>query len=82
LLNPLVGPKLAKLILNGVSDQDIVNIAEIFEKYVTAADRQSFISDLQKYAGLKSAIQKFNTRSRYIEKGNSFAKNSKGRFTS
>jgi hypothetical protein len=53
----LVGPKLAKLILNGVSDQDIVNIAEIFEKYVTAADRQSFISDLQKYAGLKSAIQ-------------------------
>jgi hypothetical protein len=29
----------------------------MFEKYVAAAERQSFISDLQKYGGLKSAIQ-------------------------
>jgi len=52
LLNPLIGPKLAKIILNGVSDQDIVNIAEIFEKYVTAADRQRLFLIYKNMPGL------------------------------
>lgn len=57
-LLPLVGPKLVKLIQSGVSEQDIINIAAAFEKYVAGIDRQSFASELEVYGGLKSLIQK------------------------
>lgn len=63
LLLPLVGPKLVKLTQSGVSEQDIVNIAAVFEKYVAGIDRQSFASELQTYGGLKSAIQKLTKES-------------------
>jgi hypothetical protein len=46
LLSPLVGPKLVKLTQNGISEQDIINIAAVFEKYVADKDRQSFVSEL------------------------------------
>jgi hypothetical protein len=49
---PLVGPKLVKLTQNGVTEQDIINIAAIFEKYVAIKDRQSFISELESYGSL------------------------------
>jgi hypothetical protein len=32
---------------SGVTEQDIIDIAAVFEKYVAAKDRQSFISDLE-----------------------------------
>jgi FtsZ-binding cell division protein ZapB len=63
LLLPLIGPKLIKLTQNGVSEQDIVNIATVFEKYVAGIDRQSFASELQTYGGLKSTIQKLTKES-------------------
>jgi hypothetical protein len=63
ILLPLVGPKLVKLTQSGVSEQDIVNIAAVFEKYVAGIDRQSFVSELEVYGGLKSAIQKLSKQS-------------------
>jgi hypothetical protein len=57
---PLIGPKLVKLTQSGVSEQDIINIAVVFEKYVTGKDRESFVSELEAYGGLKSAIQELS----------------------
>jgi FtsZ-binding cell division protein ZapB len=57
---PIVGPKLMTLIQNGVTEPDIINIANIFEKYVARKDRQSFVSDLENYVSLKSAIQELS----------------------
>jgi hypothetical protein len=54
----LVGPALAKLIQSGIKEQDIINLASIFERYSTGIDRQSLISELDKYGSLKSAIEK------------------------
>ena len=68
LLQPLVGPKLVKLTQRGVSEQDIINIAAVFEKYVAGIDRQSFVSELDKYGGLKSTIQKLSKESDELRK--------------
>jgi len=57
---PIVGPKLMTLIQNGVTEPDIINIANIFEKYVARKDGQSFVSDLENYGSLKSAIQELS----------------------
>ncbi|MFL6377463.1 MAG: hypothetical protein ACJ72R_08390 [Nitrososphaeraceae archaeon] len=63
LLNPLIGPKLLKLIQSGLSEQDIINVADIIKKYGAVGgddsniDMQSLVSDLNKYGGLKSAIE-------------------------
>jgi len=57
---PQVAPTLLKLTQNGVSEQTIINIASVFEKYVTGNDRESFISELEHYGGLKSAIQELS----------------------
>ena len=62
LLSPLVGPKLVKLTQNGVTEQDIINMA-VFEKYIAGKDRQSFVSELEVYGGLKSAIQELTKQS-------------------
>jgi hypothetical protein len=56
----LVGPNLVKLTQSGVTDQDIINIAAVFEMYIAGKDRQSFISDLQVYGSLKSGIQELS----------------------
>jgi hypothetical protein len=63
LLLPLVGPKLVKLTQSGVSEQDIIDIAAVFEKYIAGKDRQSFISDLEVYGSLKSAVQELSKQS-------------------
>src|SRR5215831_9518716 len=47
---------------NGVTEPDIINIAAIFEKYVARKDRQSFVSDLQNYVSLRSAIQELSNQ--------------------
>jgi DNA-binding transcriptional MerR regulator len=60
LLLPLVGPKLVKLTQSGVSEQDIINIATVFEKYVAGKDSESFVSELEHYGGLKSVIQELS----------------------
>ena len=63
LLLPLVGPKLVKLTQNGVSEQAIINIAAVFEKYIPGKERESFVSELEVYGGLKSAIQELTKQS-------------------
>lgn len=60
LLLPLIGPKLVKLTQSGVSEQDIINISAVFEKYIAEVDRQSFVTELEKYGGLKSTLQKLS----------------------
>jgi len=57
---PQVAPTLLKLTQNGVSEQAIINIAAVFEKYVTVKDRESLVSDLEAHGGLKSAIQELS----------------------
>jgi peptidoglycan hydrolase CwlO-like protein len=57
---PLVGPDLMKLTQGGVTEQDIIKIACIFEKYVAGKDRESFVSELENYGSLKSAIQELS----------------------
>ena len=57
---PIVGPKLMTLIQNGVTEPDIINIAAIFERYVARKDRESFVTELENYGSLKSAIQELS----------------------
>lgn len=63
LLSPLIGPKLVKLTQSGVTEQDIINIAAVFEKYIPDKDRRSFVSELEQYEGLKSAIRELSNQS-------------------
>jgi hypothetical protein len=61
LSNPLIGSKLSKLIQSGLSEQAIINVAAIIEKYAALAgntDNQSLVSDMEKYGGLRSAIER------------------------
>lgn len=58
-----IGPALAKLFQSGLKEQDIIDVAAIFERYSTgsvsggsSADRRSLIAELEKYDSLKSAI--------------------------
>jgi chaperonin cofactor prefoldin len=67
LLLPLVGPKLVKLTQSGVSEQDIIDIAAVFEKHVAHKDRQSFISELEVYGSLKSGIQELSKQSEIMK---------------
>ena len=49
-----------KLTQSGISEQAIINIAAVFEKYVAGKDSESFVSELEHYGGLKSAIQELS----------------------
>ncbi|HET7390241.1 MAG TPA: hypothetical protein VFJ51_05410, partial [Nitrososphaeraceae archaeon] len=72
LAQPLVGPSLQRLFSKGVVEQDIVEFANLFERFhsysgdggsggsSTNIDKQSLISALQKYGGIKSTIQELN----------------------
>jgi hypothetical protein len=46
---PLVGPKLVKLTQAGLSEKNIIYVADLLERYIASKDRQSFISDLEAY---------------------------------
>ena len=68
LAQPLVGPSLQRLFSNGVVEQDIVELANLFERShiysgssgsSTNIDRQS-LSASQKHGGIKSTIQELN----------------------
>jgi len=52
--------KLLKLSQSGVSEQDIIIIVAIFENYVTDKERELFVSELEAYGGLKSALQELS----------------------
>jgi len=61
---PLVGPLLAKLVQSGVNEQDIINVAYIFNTHTgsksNTIDIQLLISDLHKYGPIKSVIQQLS----------------------
>ena len=62
----LVGPALSKLIQSGLKEQDIINVASIFENYFfVGIDRQqsslsSLISELDKYGGFRAGLEKLS----------------------
>jgi hypothetical protein len=61
---PLVGPLLARLVQSGVNEQDIINVAYIFNTHTDSksdtTDIQLLISDLHKYGPIKSVIQQLS----------------------
>ncbi len=61
---PLVGPLLAILVQSGVNEQDIINVAYIFNTHIgsnsNTIDIQLLISDLHKYGPIKSVIQQLS----------------------
>jgi cell division protein FtsB len=63
LVQPLVGPVLQRLIENGVKEQDIIELASIFETYGGSRpgnnpiDKQTLITELAKYDSFKAMIQ-------------------------
>jgi hypothetical protein len=81
LSNPLIGPKLLKLIQSGVSEQDIINVAAVIEKYSALAgnniDNQSLVSDIEKYAGLHSAVEHLTKQVDMLRKDAVFLENQK-----
>jgi uncharacterized protein (UPF0335 family) len=80
LSNPLIGPKLLKLIQSGVSEQDIINVAAVIEKCSALAgniDNQSLVSNMEKYGGLHSAIERLTKEVNMLRKEAVFLENQK-----
>jgi hypothetical protein len=63
LVQPLVGPALQTLFENGIKEQDIIELASIFETYGSShrgnnpIDKQTLITELTKYGSFKAMIQ-------------------------
>jgi predicted nucleic acid-binding Zn-ribbon protein len=63
LVQPLVGPALQTLFGNGIKEQDIIELAKIFEMYGGSGlsnnliDKQTFITELAKYGSIKPMTQ-------------------------
>jgi DNA repair exonuclease SbcCD ATPase subunit len=65
LAQPLIGPNLIGLFQIGVNEQDIINMAYIFQRHADGGssstsismDIQSLIAELQKYGSIKSTIE-------------------------
>ena len=67
LAQPLVGSALIRLIQSGVKEQDIINIANIFESVSngnsSTTDMQLLIAELKQYKTSKAIIQRLNQES-------------------
>lgn len=67
LAHPLVGSALIRLIQSGVKEQDIINIAHIFETVSngnsSTTDMQLLIAELNQYKTIKAIIQRLNQES-------------------
>jgi hypothetical protein len=65
LAQPLIGPILFGLFQIGVNEQDIINMAYIFQRHAdggssstsSSIDTQTLIAELQKYGSIKSTIE-------------------------
>jgi hypothetical protein len=74
LVQPLVGPVLQRLIENGVKEQDIIELANIFETYGgrghsnNPIDKQTLINELAKYGSLIAMIQALEQRNDELQK--------------
>jgi hypothetical protein len=91
LSNELIGSALSKLIQKGLTEQDIINVAAAIEKYAadgantssadgsSSTDKQppQLISDLEKYGGLKSTIERLTQRGNTLTRDIEFLGNQK-----
>src|SRR3954454_24587174 len=61
---PLVGPLVARLVQSGVNEQDIINVAYIFNTHIGSKSNTTYIqlliADLQKYGTINSVIQQLS----------------------
>jgi phage shock protein A len=63
LVQPFIGPALQTLFANGIKEQDIIELANIFETYGGSGlsnnpiDKQTFITELAKYGSIKAMTQ-------------------------
>ena len=65
LAQPLVGPALQKLFYNGIREQDIIDLSNLFERYRRSngnIDKQSLIAKLEKYGSIESTIQQLTQK--------------------
>jgi hypothetical protein len=65
LAQPLVGPAIQRLFYNGVREQDIIDLSKLFERFrrsESIIDKQSLISELEKYGSIESTIQQSNQK--------------------
>ena len=63
LAQPLVGPSFQRLFSKGLVEQDIVDLANIFERSHgggSGTDKQSLVEDLKKYGNIISTTQELN----------------------
>ena len=68
LAQPLIGPILIGLFQIGVNEQDIINMAYIFQRHADggssstsgSVDTQTLIAELQKYGSIKSTIEQLS----------------------
>jgi hypothetical protein len=64
LAQPQVGPALQRLFENGVSEQDIIDLSNLLKRYHRSGgnniDKQSLVSELEKYGSMESTIQQLN----------------------
>jgi hypothetical protein len=81
LLIPILRSKLLMLLQSGLSEQDIISVADIIEKLSPVAnavmgtsnvDMQSLISDLSKYKDIKSAVQRLTENLEPLKKETAF----------
>jgi hypothetical protein len=65
LAQPLVGPALQRLFYNGLREQDIIDLSNLFERYRRSngnIDKQSLIAKLEKYGSIESTIQQLTQK--------------------
>jgi hypothetical protein len=65
LAQPLVGQAIQRLFYNGVREQDIIDLSKLFERFrrsESIIDKQSLISELEKYGSIESTIQQSNQK--------------------
>jgi hypothetical protein len=73
LAQPLVGPALQRLFYNGIREQDIIELSNLFERYrrdnndnssssSSNIDKQSLMNQLQKYGSIESAIRELTQK--------------------
>ena len=65
LAQPLVGPALQRLFYNGIREQDIIDLSNLFERYRRSngnIDKQSLMAELEKYGDIESTMQQLSQK--------------------
>ena len=89
LAQPLIGPILIGLFQIGVNEQDIINMAYIFQRHADGGssitsisiDTQTLIAELQKYGSIKSTIEQLGQEADKLTNRDSFVKSTETRYS-